>query len=134
MSMIDLRLKCEEMRAIQDQKERLEEELKNINRRFDELRLREIPEMMEALEVRNATFEGLGRVQLASDIYASTREGQKDAAMRWLRDLGYEDMISETYNASSVKALLRRMITDGVETPDTIFNITPFTRASLVKK
>jgi hypothetical protein len=132
--MLDLRFKCEEMKAIQERKEALEEQLKLVNADFDQLRLREIPEMMEAMGVKNATFEGLGRVQLASDIYASTREGQKEAAMQWLRDCGYEGMISEQYNASSLKALLRRMIVQGDPTPDDIFSVTPFTRASLVKK
>jgi hypothetical protein len=42
-------------------------------------------------------------------------------------------MISETYNASSMKALLRRMIADGQPTPDDLFSITPFIRASIVK-
>jgi len=88
---------------------------------------------MESLEVKNATFEGVGRVQLASDLYASTREGKKDTAMRWLRDCGYEGMITETYNASSLKALLRRLMVEGAEIPDDIFNVTPFIRASVVK-
>lgn len=132
--MLDLRLKCEEMRAVQDRKEALEEQLKEVNADFDRLRLREIPEMMETLGVRNATFEGLGRVQLAEDLYASTREGQKEAAMQWLRDLGYDGMITESYNASSLKALLRRNIEAGIENPEDIFSITPFTRASIVRK
>jgi hypothetical protein len=42
-------------------------------------------------------------------------------------------MIQETYNSSSLKALLRRMLAEGVDIPDDIFNVTPFTRASIVK-
>jgi hypothetical protein len=42
-------------------------------------------------------------------------------------------MIVETYNASSLKALFRRMIADGAEIPDEVFNVTPFIRASIVK-
>lgn len=133
MSMIELRLLCEQMRAVEARKSELEEQLKEVNRDYDILRLKKIPESMEALGVRNATFEGLGRVQLAADIYASTREGQKEAAMQWLRDCGYEGMITETYNASSIKALFRRMIAEGVPIPDDMFNVTPFFRASIVK-
>lgn len=133
MSMIELRLQCEEMRALEERKEAAEAELKVINEQLDIVRKVRIPETMEALGLRNATFEGLGRVQLAEDIYASTREGQKDAAMTWLRDLGYSDMIVETYNASSLKALFRRMIKSNTPINNTIFNVTPFTRASIVK-
>ena len=133
MSMDTLRALCVQMKTLQDRKEVLEEELTSINISLDDLRLKKIPELMESLEVKNATFAGLGRVQLATDLYASTREGQKGAAMQWLRDCGYEDMITETYNASSLKALFRRQIKEGAEIPETIFNVTPFIRASIVK-
>lgn len=132
-SMDSLRGYCAQMKKYQEQKDSLEAQLKEVNASLDHLRLKDIPEIMEALEVKTATFEGLGRVQLAPDLYASTREGQKDAAMQWLRDCGYEDMISETYNASSLKALFRRQIKEGIAPPDDIFNVTPFIRASLVK-
>lgn len=129
----DLRALCAQMKSLQSHKDELEEQLSAVNRDLDELRLRKIPTLMESLDVKNATFEGLGRVQLASDLYASTREGQKDRAMQWLRDCGYEGMITETYNASSLKALLRRMLVEGAEIPDDIFNVSPFVRASIVK-
>jgi hypothetical protein len=121
------------MQVLQEQKDALEADLSAINKELDTIRTKKIPELMESMELRNVTIEGIGRVQLAADIYASTREGKKDAAMQWLRDLGYENMIQETYNSSSLKALLRRMLAEGVDIPDDIFNVTPFTRASIVK-
>lgn len=128
----NLRALCVEMKSLQDQKDKLDEQVKLIVDRIDALRLKEIPEMMETLEVKNTTFEGLGRVQLASDLYCSTKAGQKDKAMQWLRDCGYEEMISESYNATSMKALVRRLIVDGAEIPE-FLNVTPFMRASIVK-
>lgn len=133
MSMEELRSYCARMQVLQEQKDALEADLSAINKELDTIRTKKIPELMESMELRNVTIEGIGRVQLAADIYASTREGKKDAAMQWLRDLGYENMIQETYNSSSLKALLRRMLAEGVDIPDDIFNVTPFTRASIVK-
>lgn len=133
MSMDSLRELCVRMRELQIVKDQQEAALTETNKALDKLRLQEIPALMESLEVRNATFEGLGRVQLAADIYASTREGQKEAAMQWLRDCGYDNLIVETYNASSIKAVFRDLIKNGAEIPDTIFSVTPFTRASIVK-
>lgn len=121
------------MRAIEERKAVLEEQLTSINKDLDDLRLKQIPQLMETLEIRTCTFAGIGRVQLAADIYASTKAGQKDRAMQWLRDCGYPDMISETYNASSIKALFRRQLAEGIEIPSDIFSVTPFTRASIVK-
>ena len=133
MDMNTLRGMCARMKELQERKTALEETLADINKSLDDLRIKQIPEAMEALELRNATFEGLGRVQLATDLYASTKEGRKSDAIHWLEDCGYENMIVETYNASSLKALFRRMIADGVEIPQEIFNVTPFIRASIVK-
>jgi len=132
MDMQDLRALCTRMKLLQEQKEKAEEALSALNADYNDLRLYKIPEMMEALGLKNATFEGMGRVQLASDLYASTRTGQKEAAMTWLRDCGYADMITETYNASSIKGLFRRMIAEGTEIPEEIFNVSPFVRASIV--
>ena len=133
MSMEELRSYCARMQVLQEEKNALEADLSAVNKELDLIRTKKIPELMESMELRNVTIEGIGRVQLAADIYASTREGKKDAAMQWLRDLGYDNMIQETYNSSSLKALLRRMLAEGVDIPDDIFNVTPFTRASIVK-
>ena len=133
MSMDELRSYCATMKTLQTRKDELETELASINKDLDVIRTKKIPELMESMELRNVTIKGLGRVQLAADIYASTREGQKDAAMTWLRDCGYDNMITESYNASSLKALFRRMMAEGADIPDDIFNVTPFIRASIVK-
>jgi hypothetical protein len=133
MSMDELRVNCSMMKTLQNRKEELEAQLTGVNKELDLIRTKKIPELMESMELRNVTIEGLGRVQLAADIHASTREGQKETAMMWLRDCGYDNMITETYNASSLKALFRRMISEGIDIPEDIFNIQPFVRASIVK-
>lgn len=133
MTMEALRAHCAAMKSLQDRKTKLEEELSQVNVELDDIRTKKIPELMASMELRNVTIEGLGRVQLAADLYASTRAGKKDEAMTWLRDCGYADMITETYNASSLKALLRRMIAEGTEIPEHVFSVTPFMRASIVK-
>jgi hypothetical protein len=127
-----LRALCAKMQEIQMQKDSIEEELSRINGELDELRLKKIPEMMAEIEVKNATFPGIGRVQLAADLYCSTRAGRKDEAMQWLRDQELDNMITMGFNASSMKALIRKMIEQGVEPPE-FLNVTPFIRASIVK-
>lgn len=130
--MATLRELCAKMKDLQTRKDAVDAEGTRLTAELDELRLRKIPELMEALEVRNATFEGIGRVQLASDLYCSTRAGEKEVAMQWLRDCGQEGMITESYNASSMKAYVRRLIEQGAEIPQ-FLNVQPFVRASIVK-
>jgi hypothetical protein len=130
--MAGLRRLCEEMRNMQIKLADLKAQTTEVRIPFDIIRTKTIPETMEALEVKTATFTGLGRVQLAADLRCSTKKGEKFAAMEWLRDCGYQDMITEGYNASSMKALVRQMIVDGTE-PPSFLNVLPFTRASIVK-
>lgn len=127
-----LRELCIEMKTLQLKALDLKAQAAEVRIPLDHLRLKKIPEMMEALQVKTTTFQGIGRVQTAPDLYCSTAKGRKAEAMEWLRDCGYAEMISESYNSSSMKALMRRLIVDGVETPE-FMNITPFVRASIVK-
>jgi len=127
-----IRALCIEMQTLQVEKERIDAESIELNKALDALRLRQIPEAMEAAGVKNATFPGIGRVQLAADLHCSTKEGKKGEAMQWLRDMELDNMIQETYNASSMKAVVRRLIEQGAELPDCL-NVSPFIRASIVK-
>lgn len=128
--MSSLRELCQRMKALQEQKAALDEQSTALNTQLDELRLKLIPEMMDALELRNASFVGIGRVALSPDLYCSTRAGRKDEVMQWLRDQELGGMITETYNAGSLKALVRRLIVDGTEFPE-FLNVLPFIRASI---
>jgi len=132
MTMETLRTKCVTMQILQANKAELEEQLTEVNKNLDDLRHKEIPELMESLGLRNATFDGVGRVQTAADIWCNTKAGRKDDAMQWLRDQELDDMITEGYNASSLKALVRRLLATGAEIPDCL-NVTPYTRASIIK-
>jgi len=127
-----LRELCVEMKTLQLKALDLKAQAAEVKIPLDHLRLKKIPDMMEALQVKTTTFQGIGRVQTAPDLYCSTAKGRKAEAMEWLRDCGYEEMISESYNSGSMKALMRRLITEGTETPE-FMNITPFVRASIVK-
>ncbi len=132
-TMDTLRNMCVEMRRLQNITADLKVQIAEAKMPLDDLRLKKIPEMMQQLEVTTTTFAGLGRVQLAGDLYASTRKGKKDDAMQWLRDCGHGSLIKEGYNASSVKAIFRGYLKEGTEIPDDIFSVTPFIRASIVK-
>lgn len=118
----------------QRRKEELEAMLKATNSEYDYLRLVAIPNKMESEGVTNLTLEGIGRVGLTSDAYASVKAGMRDQAWEWLRDTGHGDLITETINSSTLKAALKQMVLKGEEVPEEFFNFTPFTRASITRK
>ena len=77
--------------------------------------------------------EGVGRVGLTSDLYASIAPDQKGAAYEWLSDNGHGDVVQPTVNSSTLKALMKSIIKSGKEIPSELFKVTPFTRASITK-
>lgn len=128
--MVTLRQYCAEMKNLQVQLLDKKVEAAAIREPLDYLRMKKIPDLMDALLITTTTFAGIGRLQKASDIYAKTKD--KDASFQYLRDTGYEDMIKPTVNASTLKALLRRLLKEGVDIPG-CYEVTPFSRASIVK-
>lgn len=119
------------MKDLQGKKEALESDLKEINKALDQVRLKDIPEAMAESDIRTLTIEGVGRVQLAMDCYATIKD--KEAGYSWLRENGYSGLITEYVQPSTFKATVKDAIKDGQEFPDELFSITPFTRASIVK-
>lgn len=120
-----------EMRRLQTQKDTLMEELSGVNERLDNIRLRLIPDAMNDADIRSVTFEGLGRVQLAMDLFVSIKD--KEVGYAWLGDNGYEGLIQPYVQPSTMKAAFKKALKEGQEFPEEIFAVTPFMRASIVK-
>lgn len=121
------------MKVMMSDKEAVEETLKVINKEFDYLRLSLIPKIFEDRGISNMKLDGIGRVGLTADIYASIPADKREEAYQWLSDTGHGDLIGSTVNASTLKAFLKGQLLKGEELPDGLFKVTPFTRASITK-
>lgn len=128
--MKELKLMVERMRALQKEKEEMDDRYKYLNIALDQLRLKDIPEFMAENDIRTATFDGLGRVQLAMDCYATIKD--KAAGYQWLAEHGFDGLITEYIQPSTFRAAVKDALKNGQEFPEELFNITPFTRASIV--
>lgn len=111
--------------------ERLDRHKSTVGKMFDYIRAHAVPTKMEEEGIESITVQGVGRLSLTSDIYLQVKD--KEGSFEWLMDNGHGDLISETVNTSSLKALLRRMLRDGKEVPETVYKVTPFSRASITK-
>jgi len=100
-----------------------------INKFHDRMRFSVIPEVMQDEGVDMLDVKGVGKVSLQDDLRASLNKEREDGAFQWLDDTGHGDLIKQTVNANSLKALLRQMLRDGEEIPEEYFKITPFTMA-----
>lgn len=131
---------------------------------YEALRKQVLPTIMEDLQLEHVKIAGVGRVELRPDMFVSTikggnalmpplnEDGEPDFGPvdengeptrehweqcdlhDWLARQGAADLITETVNASSLKALLRRKIKDGVEVPHELVKISPYTYAAIVKR
>lgn len=106
---------------------------KILQKAFDQLRLKVIPDMMDEQNITSVKIAGLGRLGLTADMHVSTVKEKKLEMFDWLRDTGRGDSIQETVNASTLKAMVKQMIREGEEIPDGLLNVNPFTRASITK-
>lgn len=121
------------MNTIRAELDQLKEKSTSLQKEYDALRLNIIPEKMDEQDITNITIEGVGRLGLTSDVYASIDDQEK--AFTWLRENRRGDIIKETINSSSLKATIKEIIKSGREIiPPGLFKITPFTRASIIKR
>jgi len=103
--------------------------------KHDALRLGLVPSAMEDDNITTISINGIGRVTLAADVYASILAANRPKAYQWLRDNKHGDVIKETVNSGTLKALVKSIIKKGEETiPEELFKVTPFTRASITSK
>lgn len=102
-----------------------------LEKKFDAIRLRLLPNRMEEEGLENITVAGAGRVNLQGDLYFSIPADTKFEAFDWLREHGHGDIIQETVNSSTGKAWAKEVIKSGEALPDSLFRVTPFTRAQI---
>lgn len=120
-----------ELALARARKEQADEVARAANWAHDHLRLIELVKKMEDTGITNVTVEGVGRVTLVGDLYARIPAAKRTAAYEWLRDNGHGDLITETVNASTLKAAVRTMLKKGEELPSDLLVVTPYTRAQL---
>lgn len=123
--MNDIRIELEEVKAIST----------GFQKKYDALRLNLIPSAMDDDGISTITIEGIGRLSLTSDIYASIPAAQREEAWEWLREHKLGDIIKETVHAGTLKATLKSLLKKGEEEiPEDLFKVTPYTRASITKR
>lgn len=122
-----------ELSNLKTQKDRIEEDLSAINKRIEILARQEIPEAMDEAGVQNVKFEGIGKIYLKGDVFASIPAESRDAAYEWLELTGRGSLIKPTVNSSSLKAAVKEWISQGEEIPEELIKVTPYTQAVLTR-
>lgn len=130
---MELKSLVEEFSKLKSEKDLLEEQLSNINKRIEILARQEIPNAMDEAGIHNVNFEGIGRISLRADVFASISSDNKEAAYEWLEATGRGSLIKPTVNSSTLRAAIKAWILEGEEIPEDLFKVTPYTQATLTR-
>ena len=130
MELKDMAIRMQQLSAEYDA---LKEKMDAVNAEYDNLRLRLIPDKMAEEDIKTIKYENIGRLQLAADCYASIPAELKPDAYNWLKENGFDSLVVETVNPSTLKAFAKEQMKKGVDLPDNLFKVQPFMRASIVK-
>lgn len=101
---------------------------------YDNLRQRVIPSKMEEEGLSTITVAGVGRMTITAQLQVSVRPEFKIQLKQWLVDNGHAELVTETINASTLKAWYKEQLMNGEELPDDMLNIYGFDQVSLTKK
>jgi hypothetical protein len=99
---------------------------------YEEIRKTLLVAALEDAGMDKVRVPNVGTVTLTGDVYASIPSENKGQAFEWLIEKGYGDIITQTVNASTLKALVKEQMKQGVQFPD-LFRIEPYTYAKLGK-
>lgn len=113
-----------------------------IEKLYDIMRFTVVPEVFSDHDTTTLTLEGIGRCNIMDDISVTMngdnkeeKEAHKKAFYDWLRANELEDLLTQTVNAQTLAAFVRRQIQskDGLKLPYDHIKVTPVTRAQITR-
>jgi len=95
--------------------------------------IRDVKLKMEELGIDSAFITDVGKLSMRTDAYCSVLKKDKIELQNWLKDNGHGDLITDTINASTLKAFMKEQIIEGNAVPDTIVSFDPYTYVAITK-
>lgn len=92
-----------------------------------------MPQRMDAEAVKTFNTDNF-RVTRTARVFASITAEQIENAYDWLRKNGYESLIKETVNSSSLSAAAKELMQEGEELPEEFFKVHMKDGISITKK
>ena len=120
------------LRGLKDLKEAQEADLKDTNMAIEAITKVLLPQKMDEQGIQNVKIDGVGRISLRGEVYASILAENRELAYDWLRNTGRAALITNTVNPSTLKAAAKEWLKNGEEIPEFI-KITPATVATLTR-
>lgn len=106
----------------EDSVEALEKSVKKLSALCSLAREVLLPERMDTEKVPTVNTDRI-RATRTSRVLASIRSDNREGAYNWLRATGYDSLIKEQVNASSLSALAKELMSQGKELPEDHFSV-----------
>lgn len=123
-----------EFKKLQKEHDEAKAKASEIYAQLEQIRKYDIPSKMEEMGTDSIRLKGIGTVGLRYDAYVSAQPGHQDQLKEWLSNEGHGDLIKDTVNSSTLKALVKEMFKNGQEIPDEIVKFEPYTYAVITNK
>jgi hypothetical protein len=105
------------LRILMDQKESLEEQVKETTEQIKKVKLR-LRSSFQTQEIKSLNIEGLGTCGTRDMIYAKVED--PDAAREWLAEIGREEVLTEQFNKSRLNSLVKERLENGDGIPECV--------------
>lgn len=96
-----------------------------------------IPELMNDQDLTSCSVEtpiGKFHVGLENDMYVNVPAAAREELKDWLRDNEADSLITETVNASSLKAFVKNAYLNDLAWPEEIVKMTPYQKVKISKR
>lgn len=123
---------CRYYFLISEQYEALDETRKKIGAQLDFMSREVIPEIMSERGVRNITLDDVQR-QFSKSVRVSASMADKGAALDWLSDNGFGDLIQQSVNSSSLSSFAKQYIEETQKDLPDCFKISTMTVTQMRK-
>lgn len=132
MNFPELAAEFRRLKSELDEAKKRETKIRSI---FDLLTIEIIPDKMAENGFRTLNLaDGGGRIELRADARCNTAAGQGERLREWLKEHGYEAIVSESVHPGTLKAFIKEQKAAGEEVPpEDIVSYNPFTRATVVR-
>lgn len=127
--MVDVRLELDE---VTERKAALE-------KRWNELRRVEMPELMQRLGMIGPDGKGRfthasgAKIHLQVEVFANVRATDRDDFYTWLRDNNHGDLIKETVHHQTLVAFAKELLRDGKTVPGGLLQVETGSKAVLTR-
>lgn len=92
-----------------------------------------IPEKMDGEGVSTVNVKGFGRLTVTQQMRANVPSDKAPLLRQWLRENGYEALITEGVNSSTLKAWVKERIAECEDYPADLINLHTYEQATLTK-